>query len=98
MLEPFQLPFVQRGIVEVLLLSVAAGVLGTWIVLHSLAFYAHAVAAASFPGLVLASGLGFSAPLGAFAAGGVFAIFVARLSSRAERSTYDSATALGLVA
>ena len=37
---------------------------GTWIVLRGLAFYAHAVGTAAFPGLVLADGLGFSAPLG----------------------------------
>src|SRR5919197_1414871 len=37
MLEPFQLPFVQRGLVELLILSLGAGVLGTWIVLRGLA-------------------------------------------------------------
>src|SRR5687768_5948774 len=37
------LPYVQRGLFEVLLLSVGAGVLGTWIVLRGLAFYSHAV-------------------------------------------------------
>ena len=54
MFEPFQLPFVQRGLVEVLILSVGAGVLGTWIVLRGLAFFSHAVGTATFPGLVLA--------------------------------------------
>ena len=86
MLEPFQLEFVQRGLVEVLLLSVAAGLLGTWIVLRGLAFYAHAVGTAAFPGLVLADGLGFSAPLGAFAAALVFAFGVERLARRAARA------------
>ena len=61
MLEPFRYPFVQRGLVEVLLLAPAAGLLGTWIVLRGLAFYSHAVATAAFPGLVLADGLGFPA-------------------------------------
>ena len=61
MLEPFTLPFVQRGLLEVLALAVAAGLLGTWIVLRGLAFYAHAVGTAAFPGLVLAAGLGFPA-------------------------------------
>jgi hypothetical protein len=63
-LEPFQLPFVQHGIVEVLILAVAGGIIGTWIVLRGLAFYAHAVGTAAFPGLVLADGLGFAAVLG----------------------------------
>ncbi|MFL5894059.1 MAG: metal ABC transporter solute-binding protein, Zn/Mn family [Thermoleophilaceae bacterium] len=97
MLDPFQLPFVQRGIVEILLLAVAGGLLGTFIVLRGLAFYAHAVAAASFPGLVLAAGLGFAAPLGAFGVGGLFAASVGRLSARSRRAGYDSLTALVLV-
>jgi len=41
--------------IEVLLLSISAGVLGTWIVLRGLAFFSHAVATAAFPGLVLAT-------------------------------------------
>jgi ABC-type Zn uptake system ZnuABC Zn-binding protein ZnuA/ABC-type Mn2+/Zn2+ transport system permease subunit len=95
---PFQLPFVQHGLIQVGFLAVAGGLLGTWIVLRGLAFYAHAVAAASFPGLVLAAGLGFAAPLGAFAVGGVFAATVGRLSARDRRAGYDSVTALALVA
>src|SRR3954451_8844201 len=92
------LPFVQHGLIQVVLLAVAGGLLGTWIVLRGLAFFAHAVAAASFPGLVLASGLGFAAPLGALAAGGVFAATVGQLSARDRRAGYDAATALALVA
>src|SRR3954452_15318463 len=97
MFEPFQLPFVQHGLVQIAFLAVAGGLLGTWIVLRGLAFYAHAVAAASFPGLVLAGGLGFAAPLGAFAVGGMFAATVGQLSARDQRTGYDSATALALV-
>ena len=73
MLEPFQLPFVQRGLIEVLILAIPAGILGTWIVLRGLAFFSHAVGTAAFPGLVLADGLGFAAPLGAFGAATAFA-------------------------
>ena len=50
------LPFFRDGLAEVLLLAVAAGVLGTWIVLRGLAFFAHAVSTATFPGLVVAEG------------------------------------------
>jgi ABC-type Zn uptake system ZnuABC Zn-binding protein ZnuA/ABC-type Mn2+/Zn2+ transport system permease subunit len=95
--DVFSLPFVQHGLIQVLLLAVACGLLGTWIVLRGLAFYAHAVAAASFPGLVLAGGLGFAAPLGAFAVGGAFAATVGQLSARDRRTGYDTATALALV-
>src|SRR5690242_12571523 len=94
-LTPFHYAFVQRGMLEALLLSVGAGLLGTWIVLRGLAFYSHAVGAAAFPGLVLADGLGFAAPLGALGAAVVFAAVVGQLA-RAPRTRYDNLTALAL--
>jgi ABC-type Zn uptake system ZnuABC Zn-binding protein ZnuA/ABC-type Mn2+/Zn2+ transport system permease subunit len=96
LLEPFELPFVQRGLVEVLILAVPAGLLGTWIVLRGLAFFSHAVGTASFPGLVLADGLGFAAPLGAFGAALLFAGGATAL--RGRRSGQDAIVALVLVA
>ena len=90
------LPYVQRGIFEVLLLSVGAGVLGTWIVLRGLAFYSHAVAAAAFPGLVLASGLGFPPLIGALSSGTLVALGVGGRST-ARQQGYDVLTALTLV-
>jgi ABC-type Mn2+/Zn2+ transport system permease subunit len=95
MLDPFSLPFFQRGIVEVLLLAVAAGLLGTWIVLRGMAFFAHAVGTATFPGLVLADGLGFSATLGALGAALVMAALVGLLTRRRGTGA-DSVTALAL--
>ncbi|HET7574871.1 MAG TPA: metal ABC transporter permease, partial [Solirubrobacterales bacterium] len=95
MLEPFQLPFVQRGLVEVLLLAIPAGILGTWIVLRGLAFFSHAVGTAAFPGLVLADGLGFAAPLGAFGAALAFTVGTAAL--RGRRAGQDAVVALVLV-
>jgi zinc/manganese transport system substrate-binding protein len=93
-LEPFQLPFVQRGLLEILILAVPAGVLGCWIVLRGLAFFSHAVGTAAFPGLVLADGLGFAAPLGAFAAAIVFSLGAASLGRSEEER--DSAIAIVL--
>jgi zinc/manganese transport system substrate-binding protein len=98
-LDPFQLTFVQRGIVEVLVLALAGGLIGTWIVLRGLAFYAHAVGTAAFPGLVLADGLGFAAVLGAGATAALVAVAVGVLARReGARDRYDSLTALVLVA
>ena len=95
MLEPFQLPFVQRGLIEVLILAVPAGLLGTWIVLRGLAFFSHAVGTAAFPGLVLADGLGFAAPLGAFGAALAFTAGASAL--RGRRTSEDAVVALVLV-
>jgi len=95
LLEPFQLPFVQRGLVEVLILAIPAGLLGTWIVLRGLAFFSHAVGTAAFPGLVLADGLGFAAPLGAFGAALAFTLGISVLRGRRNRE--DAVVALVLV-
>lgn len=95
MLEPFQLPFVQRGLIEVLILAIPAGLLGTWIVMRGLAFFSHAVGTAAFPGLVLADGLGFAAPLGAFGAAIAFTAGAAAL--RGRRNQDDAVVALVLV-
>ena len=95
MLEPFQLPFVQRGLIEVLILAVPAGLLGSWIVLRGLAFFSHAVGTAAFPGLVLADGLGFAAPLGAFGAALAFTAGTSGL--RGRRNGQDAVVALVLV-
>ena len=94
--DPFQLPFVQRGLLEVLILAVPAGLLGTWIVLRGLAFFSHAVGTAAFPGLVLADGLGFAAPLGAFGAALAFTAGNAALGRGRDRGR-DSVVALVLV-
>ena len=54
MLDPFQLPFMQRAALEIVLLAPLAGLLGAQIVLRHLAFFTHGVGAAAFPGLVVA--------------------------------------------
>jgi len=96
MLDPFDLAYVQRGVLVVGLLAIGAGLLGTWIVLRGLAFFSHAVGTAAFPGLVLADGLGFAAPLGAFAAAVLLALALRSLIRR-RGGGQDSLTALVLV-
>jgi ABC-type Mn2+/Zn2+ transport system permease subunit len=96
-IDDLALPFVQRGLLEVAVLSVGAGIVGTWIVLRGLSFFAHAVGTAAFPGLVLADGLGFAAVLGAFGTALIVAGFVAWLARR-EPDREDALTALVLVA
>ena len=96
MLEPFSLPFFREGLMEILLLSVAAGLIGSWVILRGLAFYSHAIGTASFPGLVLADGVGFPAAVGAFGMAGVFTLFSGALA-RSKRTTSDGVTGLILV-
>jgi ABC-type Zn uptake system ZnuABC Zn-binding protein ZnuA/ABC-type Mn2+/Zn2+ transport system permease subunit len=94
--EYLDLPFVQRGLLEVGVLSIGAGLIGTWIVLRGLAFYSHAVGTAAFPGLVLADGLGFAGPLGALAAAAAFAFALTGLS-RSDSDDRGGEVALVLV-
>lgn len=96
MLEALSLPFFQRGLIEILILAIPAGLIGSWVVLRGLAFFSHAIGTAAFPGLVVADGAGFSPALGAFGAAGIFAAVTALLN-RSRRSSTDSVTAVVLV-
>src|SRR4051812_6323869 len=84
--------------VEVLLLAVAGGLLGTWIVLRGLAFYAHAVGGATFPGLVVADAAGIRPIVAALAVALAYAGGVHRAGSRAGGRGADAITGLLLVA
>lgn len=95
-LDLAELPFLRDALVELILLGVAGGVLGAWIVLRRLAFFSHAVGSATFPGLVAADATGISPTLAGVAvalgyAGGV------ESGGRAGREPGE-ATALLLVA
>lgn len=96
MFDPFQLPFMQRAALEVLLLAPLAGLLGAQIVLRHLAFFTHGVGAAAFPGLVVAGPAGIPPALAALGVGGAFAGLLERLARR-RGVAYDAATALLLV-
>jgi ABC-type Mn2+/Zn2+ transport system permease subunit len=93
---PFDTPFMQRALLEVLMLSVLGGVLGSWIVLRRLAFFTHGVGTAAFPGLVVAGPWGVAPQLTALAAGLLYAGGVERLA-RTRRVAVDAATGLLLV-
>lgn len=95
--EPFQLPFMERAAWEIALLAPVAGIVGAQIVLRRLAFYAHAIGTATFPGLVLAGPAGIPPAIAAFGVGALFAGLSERLG-RAGRLGRDAVTALLLVA
>jgi manganese/iron transport system permease protein len=94
---PFDAPFMQRALVEVLLLAGLAGVLGSWIVLRRFAFFTHGVGTAAFPGLVVAVPAGVAPQLTGLAAALVYAGGVEWLG-RTRRIATDAATGLMLVA
>ena len=95
--DPLAIPFMQRALLATLLLAVAAGLLGTWVVLRRLAFFAHAAGTATFPGLVVAGPWGIAAPIAALGAGLGFAGLLSRMTRRGTTSA-DAATGLLLTA
>jgi ABC-type Mn2+/Zn2+ transport system permease subunit len=94
---PFDAPFMQRALIEALLLAGLAGVLGSWIVLRRIAFFTHGVGTAAFPGLVVAAPAGVAPQLTGLAAALVYAGSVEWLA-RSRRVATDAATGLVLVA
>src|SRR3954466_6378813 len=94
---PFDVAYMQRALVEALLLAALGGVLGSWIVLRRLSFYTHGVGTAAFPGLVAAASLGVAPQLAALGSGLVYAGALDRLT-RTRRVASDAATGLLLVA
>jgi len=95
-IEAFDLPYMQRALDELALLSVPAGLLGAWIVLRRLAFYTHAVGTATFPGLVVAGPWGVPPQLAALGVSLGMAAGLERLV-RGRRVAPDAATGLLLV-
>lgn len=96
--DAFDAPYMQRALLAALLLAVPLGLLGTWIVLRGLAFFAHAVGVATFPGLVLGTGVAAIGPFaGALAAAAAFTGSVTLLE-RDERVRGGAVTGLVLAA
>jgi ABC-type Mn2+/Zn2+ transport system permease subunit len=89
-------PYLQRAVLEIALLAVPAGLLGSWIVLRRLAFFTHAVGTVSFPALVLAGAWGIAPQLAALAAALGFGVAQERIG-RGGRLAADAATGLILV-
>jgi manganese/iron transport system permease protein len=52
-LEALDTPYLQRALLAGVVLAVPLGLLGSWVVLRELAFFAHAVGVATFPGVVV---------------------------------------------
>ncbi len=96
MVEAFEAPFMQRALLESLLLAGLAGVLGSWIVLRRLAFYTHGVGTAAFPGLVIAGPAGLAPQVAALGAALLYAGGVEGLR-RSRRVASDAAAGLVLV-
>ena len=97
LLAPFSEPLTRRALAEVLVLALACGPLGAWILLYRQSYAAESISHGMLPGLVLAA-LG-GAPLVAGAAGGVVvAAGAIALAGRDERLGGDAGVAVAVSA
>jgi ABC-type Mn2+/Zn2+ transport system permease subunit len=95
--DPFAGGLMQRALAEVLILALACGPLGVWVLLYRQSYAAESVSHAMLPGLVIAALAG--APLLLGAAGGVIVAAVAiTLAARDERLGGDVAVAVAIAA
>jgi ABC-type Mn2+/Zn2+ transport system permease subunit len=72
LVSPFGSEFMQRAMLELALLAVVGGTLGSWVVLFGLSYGAESLSHAMFPGLVVATLTG-----GALVVGGLGGVLVA---------------------
>ena len=97
-LDLVELPFMRTALLELALLAVAGGLLGAYVVLRRLAFFAHAVGSATFPGLVAADAAGVRALPAALAVALAYAAAVQRAGTRAAGRAGDAVTGVVLAA
>lgn len=89
-LDPLDYPFMQRALLEVMIVGAVCGLVGCFVVLRGLAFIGDALAHAVFPGVVLSYLADRSILIGAFVFGGLTALGIGVLS-RSRRVSEDSA-------
>src|SRR3954469_15139341 len=95
--DPWSGEIMRRAFAEVVLLGIAGGAIGCWVVLNELSYGAESLPHAMFPGLVLASVAGASLLLGG-AGGLLVAALAIALASRTPRIGRDSAIAVVVTA
>ena len=93
LIDPFQSGFMQRALVESLLLGVIGGVIGVHVVLRRLAFMADALTHTVFPGMAVAFLLSGSLYVGALVTGAASAVLLTLLT-RNRRVTSDATLAI----
>ena len=88
--DPLQYEFMRRALIEVTLMGIVTGAIGSYIVLRGLSFIGDALSHAIFPGIVLAFLLGRSIFLGALIFGVFTSVAIAVVASN-RRVKEDSA-------
>jgi ABC-type Mn2+/Zn2+ transport system permease subunit len=92
-LEPWREPILREALAEMVLVGVACGALGVWVVLYGLSYSAESMAHAMFPGLAVAALIGVPLVLGG-AAGLALAGAAIALAARVRGIGADNAVAV----
>ncbi len=82
LVEPFSYSFMQRGLLEVLMVGTLCAVMGTYVVLRSMAFLGDALAHAVLPGVAIAYLIGGNLTVGALIAALLIALGIGVFSNR----------------
>ncbi|MGI8586996.1 MAG: metal ABC transporter permease [Chloroflexia bacterium] len=88
--DPLQFTFMQRALLEVVLMGLTCGVIGAYVVLRGMAFLGDALSHAIFPGVVIAFLLNINLVIGALAVGAITVFAIGGLA-RSRRVSEDSA-------
>jgi len=91
--DPWSEPLMQRAFLEVVLLGIAGGALGCWVLQYQLAYSAESLAHALLPGLVLAALTGIPLLLGG-AIGLLVAALAVALAGRVDAIGRDTGVAV----
>lgn len=82
LVEPLSYSFMQRGLLEVLMVGILCAVMGTYVVLRSMAFLGDALAHAILPGVAIAYLIGGNLTAGALIAALLIALGIGVFSNR----------------
>jgi len=93
LIDPFQVAYMRRALLEAVLLGGLAGAVGVAVVLRRLAFYGEALTHTVFPGIVVAHLLDRSLFLGALAFGLLSAVLLTGIGT-SRRVSADAGTAI----
>jgi ABC-type Mn2+/Zn2+ transport system permease subunit len=95
--EPWSEPIMRRAFAEVVLLGIAGGALGCWVIFYRLSYSAESLAHSLLPGLVAAALLGLPLLLGGAGGIGVAALAIA-VAARTPAVGRDTAVAVVVTA
>jgi ABC-type Mn2+/Zn2+ transport system permease subunit len=94
LLTPFSLVFMQRGLLAALIVGVLCAIVGSYVVLRSMAFLGDALAHAVLPGVAIAYLMGENLIIGALIAAVLVALGINALS---QRGAIKEDTAIGIL-